>query len=146
MTLYIKIGAALALILFLFFGGYYCGGLSGKAKLAAVQQSQAQLVAKTLLAQKANTDQEMTRLNKVIATYENTPIDPVAVTVGSRVYKYAAAHCGAVPQAPAPTSGTVPAASVPSSPGPIERATNDAFAACSHDANLVIALQAAWTR
>jgi hypothetical protein len=125
----------------LFFGGWYCGSLKSKAQLDRSLTAQQATVAAALVAQAKISDAEEARLNAVIAKYETTPIDPIALTVGSRVFKYAAASCNTLPSAQAATPGASNPTPVPSGPGPIERATNDAFAACSHDSKELAAIQ-----
>lgn len=143
---YVKFGAIGLLVLVLFFGGWYCGSLKSKAALDHSLEAQQATVAAALIAQRKISDAEEARLNAVIAKYEATPIDPIALTVGSRVFKYAAASCSTVPSAPSPTPGVSKPTPIPSGPGPIEQATNAAFTACSHDANELAALQAAWPK
>src|SRR5208282_5377927 len=91
----IKIAIAAALC----FWAYHLGGLSGAAKVSALELAQQAAVLKAVEAQAASTARETARLNTLVASYETTHINPVALDIGSRVYKYAAASCPALPKA-----------------------------------------------
>lgn len=143
---YVKFGAIGLLVLALFFGGWYCGSLKSKSQLERSLAAQSATVTAALIAQRKISEAEEARLNAVIAKYEATPIDPIALSIGSRVYKYAAASCSAMPSAGTAAPGTRDAAPIPSGPGPIESATNDAFTACAKDSAELAALQSAWPK
>jgi hypothetical protein len=143
---YVKFGAIGLLALVLFFGGWYCGSLKSKAQLDRSLAAQQATVAAALLAQRKISDAEEDRLNAVIAKYEATPIDPIALTVGTRLYKYAAASCSAVPTSTAAPTGVSSTPAVPSGPGPVELASDAAFKACAQDSAELAAIQAAWPK
>src|SRR5271165_4215316 len=108
--IYVKlILAALAL-----WFAYHQGGLAGAAKVSALELAQQAAVSKAVEAQAASTARETARLNTLVASYESTPINPVALDIGSRVYKYTTASCDAVPKAPANPTGTSAPATQPS--------------------------------
>ena len=144
--IYAKYGAIGLLVLVLFLSGWYCGSLKSKAALDRSLTAQSATVTAALIAQRKISDAEEDRLNAVIAKYEATPIDPIALSVGSRVYKYAAASCGAVSSPAATPTGAISPTPIPPSPGPVEQAVTAAFTACSHDANELAAIQAAWPK
>jgi hypothetical protein len=139
-VIYVKI----IVCLILFGMGFYFGGLSPKTKLEALQAAQAENTAKAVLAQKAASDAEEARLNGVIAKYEATPIDPIAVGLAGRVLQYARVADCPVSKTAAAASGTGnPAAGTASDPSFVGLA-QAAVLACDHDAHQVTALQQAW--
>lgn len=141
--LYLKLGAALALVALLFGAGYRMGGNGARAQYEALQAAQAELTAKAVLAERASEQAESVRLNKVISDYENTPIDPVSVGVAHRVLIYANA-----PSCPVPSAGGNPGGTVPASPksAGLEDALQGYIDACSRDATRLDALIEAWPR
>jgi hypothetical protein len=52
-SLYVKIGAAIALLAAIFFGGYHLGGLKGQADVSRLQRDQAQSLAAAYSAREA---------------------------------------------------------------------------------------------
>lgn len=139
--IYAKIGALLALVLGLFGTGWFVGSLKGRASVSALQASQAENTAKAVLAERASAQTELTRLRIVVANYENTPIDPVSVGLGHRVYLYARAANCPVPVGSANPSGTVAPSPVASG---FEGALQGYIDACSRDAKRLDALIDAW--
>ena len=137
---YLKIAAALLLLCV----AYYLGGLSGKAKLAALQEAQSKSVATAVLAEQTRAKIESDRLNEVLASYEKAPIDPIAIDIGSRVYHYIEVERSTLPEAGVHPGGTLGPSGVPAAPDPVEPALNAVLEACSRDATRLNALIAAW--
>lgn len=143
MITYAKIGAAILAVLLLFGLGYHFGGLASKTKLEASQEAQSQAVAKAVIAQQAASQAEQTRLNKVIADYEATPINPVVTGIAGRLYKYEIRDCP-VSHANANSPGTSNPSGVPGSDSTFERLSQDAFDAADRDSRKLTAIQKAW--
>lgn len=142
-SLYVKLGAAAALLAVIFGLGWHLGGLSGQAALARLQHDQAQITATAVLNERASTQAEVNRLNKVVATYENAPPDPISVGIAHRVYLYANTSCPAVPKAPADPGGTIITRTEPRG---FEDALQGYVDACARDALRLNAIQAAWPK
>jgi hypothetical protein len=137
---YLKVAAALVLLGI----AYYLGGLPGKAALASLKAQQASLVATELQRQAANSLAEIARLNTVIATYEQNQLDPLALSLGSRVYHYIQIGSCPLPGTAAHPGGTVGPGPVTTAPDSVEPALNAYIEACSRDATRLDALIAAW--
>lgn len=94
--LWIKLGAALALVAGIFGAGYHFGGLSSKAALEREHAAQLRTVATAyqtqLAALKANTAKQQVIIDEYDKSRET--IDPIAVGIGHRVLKYALGTCG----------------------------------------------------
>lgn len=142
-SLYIKAGAAVALLAAILGLGWHLGSLGPTAALATYKLAQAKVVADAVIAERAAAQVESDRLRKVIATYEQTPIDPIAAGLSHRVYVYAQASSCTVPKTSPHPSGAVSTSTVPSS---LEGALQTYIDACSRDALRLNALQAAWPR
>jgi hypothetical protein len=137
---YVK--AALYVIAFAI--GFYFGGLRSKTALETVETAQSENTAKAVLAQKAALDAEEARLNGVIAKYEATPIDPIAVGLAGRVLQYARVADCPVPKAASITSGTGDTAAQSSGDASLIRLSQAVLDACAQDAAQLTALQQAW--
>lgn len=135
--------AAIAVVLF--GGGFYLGGLHNKDVLDHTLANQQATVAAALLAQRKISDAEEDRLNAIITKYENAPVDPLSVNVGTRVYHYITAGC-AVPKTATPTSGVSGPAPVAANPDRVESSLNRYVSACSKEAAELVAIQAAWPK
>lgn len=142
---YVKIGGIALLVLALFFGGFYLGGLKSKVTLEHSLSQQSATVAAALQAQQKISDAEETRLNGIIAKYEQTPIDPIALTLGASLHKYTLSECPVSGPA-ANSSGTGSTPAVTASDGSVERATDAVFKACAQDAAELAAIQQAWPK
>lgn len=144
--LYAKLGGALALIVGLFMAGYHFGGLSSKAAIEGFQASQAENTAKAVLAERVSAATELARVNTIIKGYQDAPINPATVSLGSRVLQYArVADCPlSVPSANTASPGS--ASPQPRGDGRVEQAVTAVFEACAQDAAELTALQAVWPR
>lgn len=144
--IYVKFGAIGLLVLLLFFGGWYCGSLKSKAALDHSLEAQSATVTAALIAQRKISDAEEDRLNAVISKYEQSLLDPIALSVGTRVYEHAAASCPTVSSAKAATGRTSEPTAVPPHPDPVESILNAYVEACSKDASQLAAIQEAWPK
>lgn len=143
---YLKFGAIGLLILVLFGGGWYCGSRASKTALEGFQAAQSANTAKAVLAERASAATELARVNTILKGYQDAPIDPVALSLGSRVLNYArVADCPVPSPGPAP-SGTVSAGPQPGGDGGVEQALTGVLTACAQDASELTALQQAWPR
>jgi hypothetical protein len=142
----IRIVLIVVLVLALLGGGFYLGTLRGKSELTSLEASQAQNTAKAVLAERASAQTELDRINQVVAKYEAQPIDPIALDIGTRVFKYANTASCPVPKATADPgrAGDIPALA-PGALG-IEQALDAYIEACSRDAEQLGALIQAWPR
>ena len=141
---YVKWGAIGAALIALSWFWYHQGGNSARAALEGFQAAQAANTAKAVLSERASGAAELARVNTVLKGYQDVPIDPIALSIGSRVFKYAGAASCAVPQAPADPGGTRSPTPLAIGPSEIERALTALAVACSEDARELAALQAAW--
>jgi len=141
-----KVGGILLAVALCFAGGWYCGSLRSKTAYEALQAAQAENTAKAVLAERASTAAELARTSAILKGYQDAPIDSVALSVGSRVFKYANAASCSLPQAAADPGRAPSAAPLPVGPSEVERALADLAVACSEDARELAALQAAWPR
>jgi len=139
---WLKLAGAAALLIW----AYHLGGDASQAKLEALEALQSSNTAKAVLAQKAASDAEEARLNSVIAKYEATPIDPVAIGLAGRVLQYARLTECPVSQTATTAGGTGNTPTKPPGDPELERLSQAAIDACDHDAHQVIALQQAWPR
>lgn len=123
---------------------YHLGAEAGTTRVAEMQSSQAMNTAKAVLAERASDENELNRVNALVANYETTPINPIALTVGSRVFKYASAASCAVPKTTAAAGGTSGSAGVSVGPSEVEQRLSEYIQACSRDAERLSAVIAAW--
>lgn len=143
---YVKYGAIVLLLGLVF----WLGGLPGKATIASLKASQQTQLTAALESQAASKQAEIDRINKLLVSYVQTPVNPIALDIGTRVYKYAAASDCPVSSTPT-ASGAINPTPQPANPssagsGIIEQRLNDHFKACAQDAAQLAALQAAWPR
>lgn len=139
----IKLAVGAVLLAAIFGLGWHLGGLKGQADLARLERDQAQTTATAVLNERASALAELTRLQKVVAGYENAPIDPISVGIGHRVFLYAGAAGCPVPQAAPHPDGALAARPKPSG---FEDALQGFVDACSRDARRLDALIEAWPR
>jgi hypothetical protein len=143
---YIKVGAVVTLLAVVAGAGYHFGGMASKTKLEGFQQAQSANTAKAVLAERASAAVELARVNAILKEYQDAPIDPATVSLGSRVLEYArVAECPVSSASPHP-AGIVSTAAQSSGLGPIEQATQAVFDACAADAKELAALQSVWPR
>lgn len=143
---YIKIGAFVALLAAVAAVAYHFGGMSAETALADFREAQSANTAKAVLAERASAAAELARVNAILKGYQDAPIDPIALSVGSRVLEYAR-----VAACPVPAAGINPGATPSPSPVPISssevgQALTDLAVACSQDAEQLNALIAAWPK
>lgn len=143
---YVKIGAVLALLGAVAAGGYHFGGMASKTALEGFQAEQSANTAKAVLAERAAGAAELARVNAILKGYQDASIDPIALSVGSRVLEYARVADCPVPGAGGHPSGTPSASPVTSSASEVGQALTDLAVACSQDAAELTALQAAWPK
>ncbi len=144
MITYLKVGAIAALVAAIFMAGWHLGGDSARTALAGFQAAQAEDTAKAVLAERASAAAESARLQTILKGYEDAPIDPVALTLGSRVLQYARVADCPVPKAGADPRGARSPAPLPVGPSGVGRALDALTEACAQDAAELTALQAAW--
>lgn len=141
-SLYIKLGAVVALLAAIFGLGWHLGSLGPTAALATYTLAQTKVVADAVIQERAAAQVESDRLRKVIDTYEKASLTPVDPGIGHSVYKYALSQCP-VSRPSSPPSGAIPASPKPSG---FEDALDAYINACARDALRLNALQAAWPR
>lgn len=144
-SLYIKIGAAVALLAAVFGLGWHLGSMGPKVALAELQMAQAAAVAEAVVAEQAKSKAETERLNKVLATYEQASLTPIPDVAG-RLYKYVQASGCTLPSTPTHPGGTLSPRPIPSSLEPATEALDGYIQACSRDALRLNALIDAWPR
>jgi hypothetical protein len=135
-----KLGGALALIAVLFGAGYHFGGMASKTALERDHADMAAATVNALLAQRAQATADHNRLQEVIDRYDATPPDPIIPGLAHRVYVYATAHCGGVPQSGSVAPGTEAPTPVPIGHSSVESALGDVLSACSADAAQMTAM------
>lgn len=143
---YIKIGAAVAVLAAVAAASFHFGGMTSKTALADFQAEQSANTAKAVLAERASAAIELARVNAILKGYQNAPIDPIALSIGSRVLEYARIADCPVPAARGNPGAAPSPSKVPIGPSEVGQALDDLAVACSQDAAELTALQAAWPK
>lgn len=144
-AIYLKIGAAIALIAVAAGAGYHFGGLVSKTALEADHVAQLQAVVKAMDENARQAAADHTHLQGVIDRYDATKDipDPASIGTAHRVLIVAAAGGGcAVPEAGALAGGAPAAARIAVGPSRVEQALDDYIQACGRDAKKLTAAQA----
>lgn len=144
--IYAKIGGIGALVLALFFGGFYFGGLRSRAEMETTQAKQLQDLNTQLRTQETQLQASEAARQAVVDQYDRIKDLPTAATVGlaERVQERTAA-CPRVPTLPRPAGGTDGARPEPPSDTGLVEANQRVYDACSEDAKQLNALEA-WVR
>jgi hypothetical protein len=144
MIAYLKYGAIAALVLALFGGGFYLGGLKSKAALEGFEAAQTENTAKAVLAERASAAVEQTRVATKLKEFEDAPIDPIVPGIAHRVF-LAARPTSCPLSSPSPVaSGATTPSGVSSSDREVELATQNAFDAGARDAQRLDLCRAVW--
>lgn len=146
MITYLKLGGILAAIALIFVIGFRFGGMGPKAKLEGFQATQAENTAKAVLAERASAATELARVNTILRGYQDAPIDPISTGLAHRVFVYANAAGCSVSKTGANPAAVGGAGPVPHGDPELERLSQAAFDAGTHDAKELTALQAAYPR
>lgn len=143
---YIKIGAAVVVLGVVSGASFHFGGMASKTALEGFKAEQSANTAKAVLAERASAAAELSRVNAILKGYQDAPIDPIALSVGSRVLEYARIADCPVPAARSDSGGVASTGKVPIGPSEVGQALTDLAVACSQDAAELTALQAAWPK
>jgi len=143
----LKLGLAVGLLLAVFAGGLYLGGLRSKAALQTFEAGASANTAKAVLAERASAATELARVNGIIARYENDALTPFPDPgVGQRVLERACPASSPVSQTSPNPAGAVNAAPQPAGDSEADRLLQGLIDACSRDASQLNALIQAWPR
>jgi hypothetical protein len=143
----LKLGLALGLLLAVFAGGLYLGGLRSKAALETFEAAQAKNTATAVLAERASAATELARVNAIVARYENEALTPLPdPSTAVRVLERACPAERAVPKTGTDTPGTGNASPQPGGDSEAARLLQGLIDACARDASQLNALIAAWPR